>query len=59
MSELETGPKDRTLVVQCHHGVRSLRAAEELVAAGFRDVYNLVGGIEAWSRDVDPEVPRY
>jgi monothiol glutaredoxin len=59
MSELEGGPKDRTLVVQCHHGVRSLRAAEELVAAGFRDVYNLVGGIEAWSRDVDPEVPRY
>lgn len=59
MRELEAGPKDRTLVVQCHHGVRSLRAAEELVAAGFRDVYNLVGGIEAWSRDVDPEVPRY
>jgi monothiol glutaredoxin len=46
-------------VVQCHHGVRSQRAAEELVAAGFRDVHNLVGGIEAWSRDVDPEVPRY
>jgi len=59
MRELEDGPKDRTLVVQCHHGVRSQRAAEELVAAGFRDVYNLVGGIEAWSRDVDPEVPRY
>lgn len=59
MRELEEGPKDRTLVVSCHHGVRSLRAAEELVAAGFRDVYNLVGGIEAWSRDVDPEVPRY
>lgn len=59
MRELEEGPKERTLVVQCHHGVRSLRAAEELVAAGFRDVYNLVGGIEAWSRDVDPEVPRY
>lgn len=57
--ELESGSKDRTLVVQCHHGVRSQRAAEELVAAGFRDVYNLVGGIEAWSREVDPEVPRY
>lgn len=59
MRELEQGSKQRTLVVQCHHGVRSQRAAEELVQAGFRDVYNLVGGIEAWSRDVDPEVPRY
>jgi monothiol glutaredoxin len=57
--ELESGPKDRMLVVQCHHGVRSQRAAEELVAAGFRDVYNLVGGIEAWSSEVDPQVPRY
>ena len=52
-------PRDRVIVCQCHSGVRSRNAAEELVAMGFRDVYNLEGGIDAWSRDVDPEVPRY
>jgi monothiol glutaredoxin len=57
--ELDAGPRDRAIVVYCHHGVRSLRAAEGLVSAGFRDVSNLVGGIDAWSMDVDPEVARY
>jgi monothiol glutaredoxin len=52
-------PRDRVIVCQCHSGVRSRSAAEELVELGFRDVYNLEGGIDAWSRDVDPEVPRY
>jgi monothiol glutaredoxin len=52
-------PRDRSIVCLCHTGVRSRHAAEELVQIGFRDVYNLEGGIEAWSRDVDPEVPRY
>jgi monothiol glutaredoxin len=51
--------RDRVIVCQCHSGVRSQAAAEGLVALGFRDVYNLEGGIDAWSRDVDPEVPRY
>jgi monothiol glutaredoxin len=57
--ELAGMPRDRTLVCQCHSGIRSRSAAEGLVALGFRDVYNLEGGIDAWSRDVDPEVPRY
>jgi monothiol glutaredoxin len=57
--ELERGPRDRPIVVYCHHGVRSLSAAEGLASAGFRDVSNLVGGIEAWSIDVDPDVARY
>jgi monothiol glutaredoxin len=52
-------PRDRVIVCQCHSGVRSQHAAEELIEMGFRDVYNLEGGIDAWSRDVDPEVPRY
>jgi monothiol glutaredoxin len=52
-------PRDRTIVCMCHTGVRSRAAAEGLVGMGFRDVYNLEGGIDAWSRDVDPEVPRY
>ncbi len=52
---------DRTtpIVCQCHHGVRSRNAAEQLVAIGFREVYNLTGGIAAWSQAIDPEVPTY
>ncbi len=52
---------DRTtvLVFQCHHGIRSQAAAEYCVQAGFTTVYNLIGGIDSWSTDVDPLVPRY
>jgi monothiol glutaredoxin len=39
--------------------VRSRNAAEGLIQMGFSDVHNLEGGIDAWSRDVDPDVPRY
>jgi len=58
-AELEAGSRERSIVVYCHHGVRSLNAAEELASQGYRDVYNLVGGIDAWSMDVDPDVTRY
>lgn len=47
------------LVFHCHHGVRSQAAAEFFVSQGFRDVSNLRGGIDAWSREVDGGVPRY
>ncbi len=47
------------IVTYCHTGVRSLHALEILRAAGFGRVRSLQGGIEAWSNDVDPEVPRY
>ena len=47
------------LVVYCHHGVRSAQAAEFLRAGGFERVRNLAGGIDRWSADVDPAVPRY
>ena len=47
------------VVCVCHHGVRSARAAVFLERAGFADVYNLAGGIDAWSTQVDPGVPRY
>ena len=43
----------------CHHGGRSQRAAEHFLALGFRNVANLAGGIDAWSQEVDPSVPRY
>ena len=47
------------VVTVCHHGQRSMRAREILVAAGFGNVRSLAGGIDAWSREVDPAVPRY
>jgi adenylyltransferase/sulfurtransferase len=52
-------PRDGIVVVQCHSGVRSEHGAWLLKQAGFENVYNLEGGIEAWSSEVDPTVPRY
>ncbi|MGD8859405.1 MAG: Grx4 family monothiol glutaredoxin [Myxococcales bacterium] len=57
--KLEGLEKDTPLVFYCHHGIRSQSAAERYLAQGFRKVYNLAGGIEAWSKEVDPNVPRY
>lgn len=48
-----------TLVVMCHHGVRSARAAMYLCATGCRDVVNLAGGIDAWARLIEPGMARY
>ena len=50
---------EEELVIQCHHGGRSARAAAFLIGKGYRRVWNLAGGIEAWSLRVDPAVPRY
>jgi len=47
------------IVTLCHHGPRSLKAREILKGAGFANVRSLAGGIDAWAREVDPEVPRY
>ena len=43
----------------CHHGARSQRVALFLAQNGFASVVNIAGGIEAWSRELDPAVPRY
>lgn len=43
----------------CHHGVRSRQCVAFLLQQGYPHTYNIAGGIEAWSRDVDPLVPRY
>ena len=51
--------EDRPIVTQCHHGVRSLRAAAALRRAGFEQVKSLAGGIHLWSVDIDPSVPIY
>lgn len=47
------------VVVYCHHGIRSLSAAGFLERLGFANVKSLAGGIDAWSCEVDPSVPRY
>ena len=47
------------VVCYCHHGVRSLQVVAFLRRQGLQSVYNLAGGIEAWSLAVDPAVPRY
>jgi monothiol glutaredoxin len=57
--EILTLPKDTTLVFHCHSGSRSRQAAEFFLSQGFTDVHNLAGGIDAWSVEVDPSVPRY
>jgi len=58
-AELLGLPKDTLIVFHCHHGMRSQAAAEQLTQKGYRNVYNLRGGIDAWSAEVDPRVPRY
>jgi monothiol glutaredoxin len=56
---LEALPRETPVVFHCHHGGRSQRAAEHYLGAGFKQVYNLRGGIDAWSTEIDPKVPRY
>jgi monothiol glutaredoxin len=59
MTAIEALPKDTPLAFHCHSGGRSRAAAEHFLKLGFKNVYNMAGGIEGWSRDVDPSVPRY
>ena len=57
-NELSALPTDTKIVFHCHHGMRSQAAAQRFVERGFTNVWNLVGGIDAWSA-IDPKVPRY
>ena len=50
---------EREVVAICHHGGRSMQVATFLEKNGFSRVHNLAGGIDAWSRTVDPSVPVY
>ena len=58
-ADWSTFPRDRAVVLYCHHGVRSRAAAEFLAEQGFDSVWNLSGGIDRWSVDVDPTIARY
>jgi rhodanese-related sulfurtransferase len=54
----ELDPDDRLLIL-CHHGARSLSVTSWLRQQGFESAQSVAGGIEAWSREVDPGIPRY
>lgn len=56
VSELD---KEQNYVIYCHHGVRSMHVQYFLLQNGFDQVYNLVGGIDAWTNEVEPDLPRY
>lgn len=58
-NRLDELDSDQAIVVICHHGMRSQQACLFLQTAGFSRVYNLQGGIDAWSLACDPSVPRY
>ncbi|OYP35447.1 rhodanese-like domain-containing protein [Rhodopirellula sp. MGV] len=58
LEELEAH-KDSRIVVHCHHGGRSMQVTNALRNRGFAGSQNMAGGIDAWSLQIDPEVPRY
>jgi rhodanese-related sulfurtransferase len=51
--------RDKRIVVHCHHGGRSMRAVMALRQLGFTGAQNMIGGIDEWSMQIDPQVPRY
>ena len=58
LAELKPHQQGR-VIVHCHHGGRSLRVTQFLRQQGFDKAQNLAGGIDAWSVEIDPSVPRY
>jgi len=56
LDELE---REQPIIIHCHSGMRSAQAVQLLQERGFAKVYNLEGGIDAWSDQVDPNVPKY
>ncbi len=56
LDELE---REQPIIVHCHSGKRSAEAVRLLQQRGFAKVYNLEGGIDAWSEQIDPNVPQY
>ncbi|MBX3636143.1 MAG: sulfurtransferase [Rubrivivax sp.] len=56
LAEIE---RSQSIVCICHHGARSAQVVAFLLRQGYPRVYNLAGGVDAWSALVDPAVPRY
>ena len=59
LQRLEAAADDSTLVVFCHHGVRSLNVVNWLREQGVASCQSMAGGIDRWSLEIDPSVPRY
>lgn len=55
----DTLPKDRPIIVFCHHGMRSMNVQRYLESKGFDQIINMRGGIHAWANEVDPQMSRY
>lgn len=51
--------KTKEIVVHCHHGGRSLKVTNWLRQQGFAHVQSMAGGIDEWSAEIDPTLPRY
>ena len=56
---LETVEKDKNIVLYCHVGARSAEALNILRSKGFKNLKNLVGGIDAWANEIDQEISTY
>lgn len=59
MQEIGGWPREQLLIFVCHHGIRSLDAAAYFIGHGLENARSMRGGIDAWSVDVDPSLPRY
>lgn len=59
LDEILKLPLDTPLIIHCHHGVRSLSAAQFFIQKGFTNVASMAGGISAWSTTVDSTIPQY
>jgi len=59
IEEIRSMAAERDVAIICHHGRRSLIATRLLRAAGIANVWSVAGGLEAWSRGIDPSVPEY
>lgn len=59
LQQVETKAESGTVIVFCHHGMRSLNTAAWLRRQGVENVQSMSGGIDQWSLEIDPTVPRY
>lgn len=59
LNRIEALAEGKQLIVYCHHGVRSLNTVVWLRRQGLENAVSLTGGIERWSMEIDPNVPRY
>jgi rhodanese-related sulfurtransferase len=59
LQRLQTLAESADLLVLCHHGVRSLQVVAWLRQCGLKNCCSVAGGIDRWSREIDPAIPRY